>query len=203
MPEPTQEIIDAYVGAAHGDFAAVKQLLAEHPDILNRPASWGELALGAAAQTGQVEIAEHLLAQGAPLDICTAAMLGRAEVVAARLPREPLGANATGAHGIPLLYHAVITGQQAIAEMLLAHGVDVNGGRGGSPALHGAVMFNRPDLAEWLLHHGADPNIPNHDGKTPLAVALEMKRDEVAEVLRGHGGGKATKDDRRKTKDEG
>ena len=49
-------------------------------------------------------------------------------------------------------------------------------------------MFNRPAMAEWLLHHGADPNIPNHDGKTPLAVALEMKRDEVAEVLRAHGG---------------
>src|SRR6476661_7664272 len=127
MPEPTQAIIDAYVGSAHGDFATVKQFLAEHPAILNQPATWGELALGAAAQTGQVEIAEHLLAQGAPLDICAAAMLGRTEVVDAQLPLEPLGANATGAHGIPLLYHAVITGQQAIAEMLVARGADING----------------------------------------------------------------------------
>src|SRR5260221_8974897 len=101
MPEPTQDIIDAYVGSAHGDFATVKQLLAEHPAILNQPATWGELALGAAAQTGQAEIAEHLLALGAPMDICTAAMLGRAAEVAAMLPREPLGANATGAHSIP------------------------------------------------------------------------------------------------------
>ena len=188
MPEPTQATIDAYVGSAHGDFAAVKQLLAEHPTILNRPASWGELALGAAAQTGQVAIAEHLLALGAPLDICTAAMLGRAETVAAMLPTEPLGANATGAHGIPLLYHAVITGQQDIVETLLARGADINGGRGGSPALHGAVMFDRPALAEWLLHHGADPHILNFDGKTPLAAAVEMQRDAVAEVLRAHGG---------------
>jgi len=188
MPEPTQEVIDAYVGAAHGDFVTVKHLLAEHPALLNQPATWGELALGAAAQTGQVEIAEHLLALGAPLDICTAAMLGRGAEVAALLPKEPQGANATGAHGIPLLYHAVITGHQDIAEMLLARGADVNGGRGGSPALHGAVMFNRPELAEWLLHHGADANIPNHDGKTPLAAAREMKRDAVAEILRTHGG---------------
>ena len=126
MPEPTQDLIDAYVGAAHGDFATVQQLLAAHPALLNRPASWGELALGAAAQTGQVAIAEHLLALGAPLDICTAAMLGRAADVAALLPREPLGANATGAHGIPLLYHAVITGHQDLAEMLLAHGADLS-----------------------------------------------------------------------------
>jgi len=139
MPEPSQEIIDAYVGSAHGDFDTVQKLLAEHPTILNRPATWGELALGAAAQTGQAAIAEHLLALGAPMDICTAAMLGRAADVAAMLTTEPLGANATGAHGIPLLYHAVITGHTDIAEMLLAHGAHINGGSGGSPALHGAV----------------------------------------------------------------
>src|SRR6266705_1352683 len=108
--DASQEIVDAYVGAAHGDLDTVKKLLAEHPDILNRPATWGELALGAAAQTGQAAIAEHLLALGAPLDICTAAMLGRASDVAAMLPKESLGANAAGAHGIPLLYHAIITG---------------------------------------------------------------------------------------------
>ena len=115
-------------------------------------------------------------------------MLGRAADVAAMLPNQPLGANATGAHGIPLLYHAAITGHRDIAESLLAHGADVDGGRGGSPALHGAVMFNRPAEAEWLLHHGADLNIPNFDNKTPLAAALEMKHDEVAQVLRAHGG---------------
>jgi ankyrin repeat protein len=188
MPEPSQAIIDAYVGAAHGDFETVKKLLAEHPSILNRPASWGELAMGAAAQTGQSAIAEHLLALGAPMDICTAAMLGRAADVAAMLPGEPLGANAAGAHGIPLLYHAIITGHTGIAEMLLARGADVNGGSGGSPAMHGAVTFGRADLAEWLLQRGADPNIPNHDNKTPLTAAIELKRDDVAAVLRAHGG---------------
>jgi ankyrin repeat protein len=185
---PPQATIDAFVGAAHGDFDTVKQLLDEHPAILNRPATWGELALGAAAQTGQVAIAEHLLAASAPLDICTAAMLGRADAVAAMLPAEPLGANATGAHGIPLLYHAIITGHTEIAEMLLAHGADLNGGAGGSPALHGAVMFDRADLAAWLLQRGADPNILNHANQTPLAAAIEKKRDPLAEVLRAHAG---------------
>jgi ankyrin repeat protein len=188
MPEPTQAIIDQFVGAAHGDFATVQALLAEHPSIVNRPASWGELALGAAAQTGQAAIAEHLLAAGAPLDICTAAML----------PTEPRGANAVGAHGIPLLYHAIIAGHTDIAEMLLAHGAEINAGAGGSPALHGAVtpaplagqvrVFGRADLAKWLLAHGADPNVLNHDGQTPLAAALAQQHDDVAAVLRAHGG---------------
>ena len=188
MPEPTQEIIDAFVGSAHGNFDTVQQLRTEYPAILNQPASWGELALGAAAQTGQVAIADYLLAHGAPLDICTAAMLGRADDVTALLPSAPGGANATGAHGIPLLYHAVITGHTPIAAHLLAQGADINAGRDGSPALHGAVMFDRADLAEWLLQHGADPNIPNHQNKTPLAVALEMQRAAVAQVLRAQGG---------------
>jgi len=185
---PPQDIIDAYVGSAHGNFDTVRQLLTEYPAILNRPASWGELALGAAAQTGQVAIAEYLLAQGAPLDICTAAMLGRAADVTALLPSAPGGANATGAHGIPLLYHAVITGHTAIAAELLVAGADINAGRGGSPALHGAVMFDRADLTEWLLQRGADPNIANHKNQTPMAVALEMQRDAVAAVLQAHGG---------------
>jgi ankyrin repeat protein len=186
--EPKQELVDQFVGAAHGDLDTVRALLAENPALLNRSASWGEVALGAAAQTGSLAIAELLLAAGAPLDICTAAMLGRGETVAAMLPDEPGGANATGAHGIPLLYHAVIGGHAQIVEMLLAKGADVNGGAGGSPALHGAVAFGLADMAEWLLHHGADPNILNYEQKTPVAAAVARDKREMAELLRAHGG---------------
>ncbi|MEP7357187.1 MAG: ankyrin repeat domain-containing protein [Anaerolineales bacterium] len=186
--EPKQELVDQFVGSAHGDFDTVKTLLAQNPAILNRSASWGEVALGAAAQTGSVAIAQHLLDAGAPQDICTAAMLGRLETVAAMLPDEPAGANATGAHGIPLLYHAVIGGHADIAEMLLAQGADINAGAGGSPALHGAIAFGRAGLAEWLLHHGADPNILNHENQTPVAAALARNKPELAELLQAHGG---------------
>ncbi len=186
--EPKQELVDQFVGAAHGDLDTVKALLSQSPALLNRSASWGEVALGAAAQTGSLAIAEHLLAQGARLDVCAAAMLGRAETVAAMLPDEPAGANATGAHGIPLLYHAVIGGHAEIAEMLLAKGADVNAGAGGSPALHGAVAFDRADMAEWLLHHDADPNILNYEQQTPMAAALAHDKAEMAELLLAHGG---------------
>ena len=186
--EPKQALVDQFVGAAHGDLDTVKALLAQNPALLNRSASWGEVALGAAAQTGSRAIAEHLLAQGAPLDICTAAMLGRGETVAAMLPDEPGGANAAGAHGIPLLYHAAIGGHAEIAELLLAQGAAVNAGAGGSPALHGAVAFGRAEMVEWLLHHGADPNILNHENQTPAAAALARKQPEMAELLRAHGG---------------
>jgi ankyrin repeat protein len=186
MTQPSQDLIDAFVGSAHGDFAKVKELLEQHPSILNLPARWGEYAIEAAAQTGQVDIAEYLLERGAPKGLCTAAMLGHIEEVAQALHADPNAANATGAHGIGILYHAVIRGHTGLAQMLLDYGADINGGAGGSPALHGAVMFNRADMAEWLLARGADVNILNYENKTPLTAAREMKRDAVVAVLQTH-----------------
>ncbi len=183
---PTQDIVDAFVGSAHGDFAKVKELLAQYPSLINKSASWVETAIEAAAQTGQVEIAEFLLEHGAPKSICTAVMLGHIEEVAQALHQDPNQANAKGAHGISALYHAIIRGQAGIAQMLLDYGADLNAG--GSPAIHGAVMFDQPGMVEWLLARGADVNLLNHEKKTPLKAALDMKRDAVAEVLRAHGG---------------
>ena len=39
-------------------------------------ARFNETAIQAATQTGQRDIAEYLISQGAPVDICAAAMLG-------------------------------------------------------------------------------------------------------------------------------
>jgi ankyrin repeat protein len=187
MSTPSQEIIDEFVGNAHGNLARVKELLTQYPDLLNANASWNEQAIEAASQVGSVEIAEYLLAAGAPTNICTEAMLGHAEQVKTYLDADPAQANAKGAHGISVLYHAVIRARQDIAEMLLAAGAEVNAGAGGSPALHGAVMFNQPAMVEWLLARGADLNIKNYEGLTPLAAALKQGRTEIAELLRGRG----------------
>ena len=181
---PSQENIDAFVGSAHGDAATVRDLLARYPGIVNLPASWGETAIGAAAQTGQIEIAEMLLAAGAPLTIGAAAMLGRQADVAAMLPGEPGGANAAGAHGLPVLYHAVVGGHMAIAEMLLASGADPNGSApGGTSVLHGAVMFDRPAMVRWLLARGADPDRPNGEGQSPRQVAEARGLEAVRQAL--------------------
>ena len=64
-------------------------------------------AVQAAAQVGSANVAQFLLKHGAPLEICTAAMLGMRDVVEHWLNEDPQNANATGAHGIPLLPHAI------------------------------------------------------------------------------------------------
>lgn len=185
---PPQDIIDQFVGNAHGNFAVVKELLEEHPALLNANATWKETAIEAAAQMGQVEIIEYLLSKGAPLDICTAAVLGRFEQVRDMLKVDPSLVNARGAHGIQLMYFPVIRGHRAIAEFLLKQGVPINASlQGGTTPLHGAVMFDQLDMAAWILKQGADPN-PRYDGKTPLAMAVENKQQAMAGLLREHGG---------------
>jgi ankyrin repeat protein len=184
---PNQQTIDEFVGAAHGELATVKRLLAEFPAIWSFPASWGEYAIQAAAQTGQVEIAQLLLAAGAPLDICTAAMLGDLDRVEGFLNADAKLAHATGAHKLPVLYHAAVRGNIVVADKLLAHGADVNAGDGKNTALHGAVFFGQLEMARWLLDHGANANARDLQRKTPLAIAKKQGQTEIAKLLEQHG----------------
>ena len=185
---PSQETIDQFVGSAHGNFAVVKELLAEYPSMISSNASWTETAVQAATQTGQVEIVNYLVEHGAEYDICTAAMLGNLDWLEDYLAEDADLVNARGARGIPLLYFPVIRDKLPVAEYLLQHGADPDASSpDGVTPLHGAVMFNQPKMALWLLEHGVNPNT-KYGGKTPLAWALEKKQTGLAEVLRLHGG---------------
>ncbi len=184
QPELGQETVGAFVQAAHGDLEAVQRMLAEEPRLLNaRWAAFDESALEAASHMGWPEIARRLLDAGAPLTICTAAMLGMTDRVAALLDDDPALARTTGAHRIPVLFHAALGGRTEIAELLLARG----GGDGLGASLHGAVRPGHREMVAWLLEHGADANSPNYEGKTPLQVAEASGHDDIADVLRHAG----------------
>lgn len=182
-----QELVGQFVGNAHGNFEVVKQLLQEHPELLN--AVWeqfDETALQAATQTGQREIVEYLLAQGAPMDICAAAMLGDEARVAEFLTGDATLANAKGSHGWPVLYHAALSGNTRVADLLKRYG---GGDEGKEFALHAAVLSGNPDMVNWLLANGVqDVNTPNYENKTPLTVALEKGYFDIADMLQSEGG---------------
>jgi hypothetical protein len=116
-PQLNPEDVMAFVGNAHGDFGKVKALLEKEPALINAAWDWGggdwETALGAAAHTGQREIAEYLLARGARIDVFAAAMLGKLSLVQAILTEFPEMKHAPGPHGIPLLVHAKMGGEAA------------------------------------------------------------------------------------------
>lgn len=45
-------------------------------------------------------------------------------------------------------------------------------------------------MAELLIAHGADVNVKDLDGTTPLGLAVKEGYEELAELLRQHGGQK-------------
>lgn len=188
MGDATQAIVDQFVAAAHGDLATVQALLEQYPDLVNTRARWDESPIQAAAHAGARAVGEFLLARGAPLEICTAAMLGLTDRVQAMLQGNPRLAHATGAHGIGVLYHAAVTGQGAVAEVLVAHGAAVNEGEGGNTPLHAAARHGQRGMAGWLLDRGAHVNALDYEQKTPLRVAVDAGQRGVADLLRARGG---------------
>jgi hypothetical protein len=118
-PRIESDLVCEFVGHAHSDLDRVKAMLAEQPALVNAAWDWGagdwETGLGAAAHMGRRDIAQFLLAQGARMDIFSAAMLGHLAVVQAMLAASPETRNSLGPHGIPLLKHAEAGGERAAA----------------------------------------------------------------------------------------
>ncbi len=185
---PNSELVREFVIAGHGNLPRVKEMLGQHPELLDAAYPWSETdketAIMAAGQVGSVTVAEYLLSKGAPLSICTAAMLGRRNNVEQFLANNPESIRAKGAHGIPLLAHAALSGNSDLVKMLVEHGAT----DGMSFALHNAVSRGYFEVARWILDNAKpDVNWKNYQGKTALEVALERKDDSLVRTLREHG----------------
>lgn len=189
MPETPSSAIDpdvirTFVAAGHGDIATVRTLLAEHPSLLNAGHEWRpgdvETAVQAAAHVGNRPIAEFLLGQGAPLSVCTAAMLGRREDVDRLLADDPARIDEPGAHGIPLLAHAALSGDADLIASLHGRGAR----EGVSFALHNAARRGDEAVVRYLLENDA-PDLAWQDfqGRTAREVAEAGGHDAVVALL--------------------
>jgi hypothetical protein len=109
-PQFDRARVKRFVIAGHVNLAAVKEMLAEEPNLINGAIDWGngdfETALGGASHMGRRDIAEYLLEHNARLDIFAATMLGRLDIVKAAIAAFPNIAHVPGPHGIPLIVHA-------------------------------------------------------------------------------------------------
>jgi len=185
----SNDIVREFVIAGHGNLEKVREMLEGNPDLRNASYAWSETdhetAIQGAAQVGSVPVAEYLLEKGAPLEICTVAMLGRKDEVERRVRDKPDAINAKGAHGIPLLPHAAWSGDLELVQFLFRNGAKA----GSSSALHNAVTRGYYDLVVWLVENAnPDLNSKNFQGKSPLSVAIERKQETIAHFLREHGG---------------
>ncbi len=179
------DLVREFVIAGHGNLEKVRQMLEDNPELLNAPYAWSETdhetAIQGATQVGSVPVARYLLERGAPLETCTAAMLGYKEEVERRIKDNPDDINSKGAHGIPLLPHAAWSGDLELVQYLFRNGARA----GSSAALHNSVTRGYYDLVVWLLENaGPDMNSKNFQGMTPLSVAMERKYETIAQLLR-------------------
>jgi ankyrin repeat protein len=179
----SQNLINDFVIAAHHDFPKVQEMLAEEPALLNESAEWLETAVQAASHVNRPDIIAFLLNRGAPLDICTAAVLGMEDDVSSLLIEFPDLVEATGAHNLPVVYFPAIAGHLDILNLLVTAGADVSAGDGGNTALHGAVAFDQVNIVRWLLANDANPYARDYEGRLPIDLANEQGNATIIALL--------------------
>ena len=191
IPALPLEMVQQFVGAAHGNITKVKELLEKEPRLVNACVDQGggdfETALGAASHMGNREIAQFLLQNGAREDIFHAAMTGKKDLVASFVAADNAIANIAGPHKLTLLYHVAISGDTRIADIIKPHITKINSDC--NKALHAAVRSGHLDMTEWLVKNGADDvNTKDFRGNTPFQSAEKAGRKELAGLLKKFGG---------------
>jgi hypothetical protein len=109
-PRLPDDLVRDFVGACHVKFDKAKEMLDEHPTLLNACWDWSngdfELAIGAAGHVGSRDIAEMLIERGATTTLFVHAMMGDLAIVKAILDRQPHLIKSKGPHGWDLIHHA-------------------------------------------------------------------------------------------------
>lgn len=180
MNEIDQKIKNKFITNCHMNLEAVQDSVTQYPDIVNSfNPKVNETALGAAGHVGNRPIAEYLLSHGAELELGAAAMLGMKAEVFEFIASDPALLGKGGAHGISIGYHAVLSGDSEIVQIIW----DAGEQESVKESLIAAVNKGNLEMVRWLLDHEADIMITNFQGKTPLEVAQEGDHAEIAALL--------------------
>ena len=195
VPQLGADLVKDWIVRAHQrKIDVMNGLLEREPALLQSSWDWGagdfESAIQAAAHTGSRDMALFLIDRGAHFDLFAAAMLGQLAAFKAAVEACPATLQVAGAHGIPLLSHA-IQGEAAarsVFDYLLARGVDVNAhSRNGSTPLMTAVQTGQGELVRLLLSKGADAKAKATNGGTALALGIKRGDAAIIQALKEAG----------------
>lgn len=119
FPQQDPGLVRDAVGASHGNFARIRELVERQPALARSSIDWGfgdwETCIDAAAHVGNKPIADFLLSHGARPTIFSAAMMGQIDAVKALVAARPGIQKTYGPHGITLMAHAKAGGPDAAA----------------------------------------------------------------------------------------
>jgi len=154
VKEGDQDVVDLLRGdsalldaAKKGNLSRVQKLLTQDNINCRDSAGRNSTPLHLAAGYNNLEVADHLLEQGADV-------------------------NAQDKGGLIPLHNASSYGHLDIAALLIKYSTIVNAtDKWGFTPLHEAAQKGRTQLCALLLAHGSDPTLKNQEGQTPLDLA--------------------------------
>ncbi len=159
--------LNVFEACTVGELSCVKDWLARQPELINAYAPDGFQPLGLASFFGHTDIVALLFDQGAQVN-----------------------APSHNSLRVMPLHSAVANKRTDIVRLLLDHGADVNATQADDfTPLHEAAQNGLLDVTQRLIERGAaiNPRLASN-GKTPLALALEGQHEDVAMLLKQHGG---------------
>jgi len=124
-------------------------------------------------------------------EIFRAAKAGKAQTVRDLLKLDPSLISANDADGSTPLHCACWKGHEAVVDLLLKSGADVNAENNnehwGTTPLHAAAHANQKKIAEMLIAGGADIAAKNINNRTPLEETAFHNARAVADLLKKSG----------------
>jgi ankyrin repeat protein len=185
----------------------VKRLIKDGVDVNEKYdwAVWRDItALYSAVMWGRAEICNILIDAGADVNVIytggytilhVAARYGGDKAITELLIANGADVNAKctalGADkDVTPLHAAAAKGTVAVAEVLIKNGAEVNAKAThvGYAPLHLAVGSGHKAVAELLIANRAEVNTKTKHEETPLDLAISNRHEELADLLRKHGG---------------
>ncbi|MDP9114026.1 MAG: ankyrin repeat domain-containing protein [Acidobacteriota bacterium] len=160
--DPTLAI---FAAALFGDTTEIEKLLAANRSLVTAVSPDGWFPLHFAAHFGHAGAARVLLNKGAQVNACS-----------------------TNASRNMALHAAAAGHSQAVAEILIEAGADVNARQGGGfTPLHSVAQSGDIEFARLLTGAGADVNVRAENQQRPLDLALANGRQTMVDFLESEG----------------
>jgi ankyrin repeat protein len=142
-----------------GELDAIKNALAQDPDIAVKADPLGTTPLHEVSEDGNHEIALSLIQAGAKVE-------------------------AKDHNEHTPLFKACWFLNWKVMDVLLRAGADENCcDASGHTPLHWAAFQGNPEMVDRLLKEGADPEVADKEGRTPLDFAMQRGNHRVREIL--------------------